>query len=325
MKISIVDQSPIFSNSNPNIAIDDTLALAKHADSIGLERFWVAEHHGSNSFAGCSPEILIPRLASQTESIRIGSGGVMLMHYSPYKVSENFLLLESMFPGRIDLGIGRAPGSDPYQAGALAYGSKTTGPEFFTTKMQDLRSFLLGKKSSTNSFESVEVTPGLGKPPELWLLVSSQQGAEFAAHFGLPMSLAYFINSDCLHLAKYYRDNFSPSTFSKVPRISIGIFALCAETDREANELSLSASLWKQNMKTGKFLAFPTLKEAKEQYALGGDDEERKSLIGSKNTIQEKLQPILEECNPEELKIVTICEPLSSRMQSYSLLKEVFE
>ena len=133
MKISAVDQSPIFSDTNANQALQETTELAKHCDSLGMNRFWVAEHHGSSSFAGCSPEILIPRLASETENIRIGSGGVMLMHYSPYKVAENFRLLESLFPDRIDLGVGRAPGSDPYQAGALAYGSKTTGPEYFST------------------------------------------------------------------------------------------------------------------------------------------------------------------------------------------------
>ena len=194
MKISVVDQSPIFSNSSANKAIQETRELARYCDSLGLTRFWLAEHHGSTSFAGCSPEVLIPSLASETESIRIGSGGVMLMHYSPYKVAENFRLLESLFPNRIDLGLGRAPGSDAYQAGALAYGSKTTGPEFFATKMNDLKSFLEGTVSSTESFETVNVTPGLGELPEVWLLVSSRQGAEYAAHFGLPMSLAYFID-----------------------------------------------------------------------------------------------------------------------------------
>ena len=188
MKISVVDQSPIFSNSNTNNALLESIKLAKECDSIGLNRFWVAEHHGSNSFAGCSPEVLIPKIAAETESIRIGSGGVMLMHYSPYKIAENFRLLESLFPGRIDLGLGRAPGSDPYQAGALAYGSKTTGPEFFPTKMKDLTSFLTGEKPCSEAFETVSVTPGLGEIPEIWLLASSKQGVEYAAHFGLPMS-----------------------------------------------------------------------------------------------------------------------------------------
>ena len=325
MKISVVDQSPIFSNSNADEAIKETRDLAKYCDSLGLNRFWLAEHHGSTSFAGCSPEILIPSLAAQTESNRVGSGGVMLMHYSPYKVAENFRLLESLFPNRIDLGLGRAPGSDAYQAGALAYGSKTTGPEFFTTKMNDLKSFLEGSVSSTESFESVNVTPGLGKLPEVWLLVSSRQGAEYAAHFGLPMSLAYFIDPSCIDLAEVYRDNFQPSIFSDEPKISVGVFSICADTDKEAEELSLSAAAWRQNSQKGIFGAFPTLAEAKS--SINGDlvgTNDNRTFVGSPQTVRQKLQTLLDRVNPEELKIITICEPFSSRVRSYDLINQSF-
>ena len=325
MKISAVDQSPIFSNSNADDAIKETRELAKYCDSLGLNRFWLAEHHGSSSFAGCSPEILIPSLASLTESIRVGSGGVMLMHYSPYKVAENFRLLESLFPDRIDLGLGRAPGSDAYQAGALAYGSKTTGPEFFTTKMNDLKSFLEGSVSSTQSFESVNVTPGLGEIPEVWLLVSSRQGAEYAAHFGLPMSLAYFIDPSCADLADVYRDNFQPSIFTKEPRVSLGVFSICADTDKEAEELSLSAAAWRQNSQKGIFGSFPTLREAKE--SINGDlveTNDNRTFVGSSQSIRQKIQPLLDKVKPEELKIITICEPFSARVRSYDLINQSF-
>ena len=325
MKISVVDQSPIFSNSSADQAIKDTRELAKYCDSLGLNRFWLAEHHGSSSFAGCSPEILIPSLASETESIRIGSGGVMLMHYSPYKVAENFRLLESLFPNRIDLGLGRAPGSDAYQAGALAYGSKTTGPEFFPTKMNDLKSFLEGSVSSTKSFESVNVTPGLGELPEVWLLVSSRQGAEYAAHFGLPMALAYFIDPSCIDLADIYRDNFQPSIFADKPKISVGVFSICADTDKEAEELSLSAAAWRLNSQKGIFGTFPTLEEAKD--SINGDlarTNDNRTFVGNAQTIREKLQPILNKVEPEELKIITICEPFSARVRSYDLIKQSF-
>ncbi len=325
MKISAVDQSPIFSNSSADQAIKDTRELAKYCDSLGLNRFWLAEHHGSSSFAGCSPEILIPSLASETESIRIGSGGVMLMHYSPYKVAENFRLLESLFPNRIDLGLGRAPGSDAYQAGALAYGSKTTGPEFFPTKMNDLKSFLEGSVSSTKSFESVNVTPGLGELPEVWLLVSSRQGAEYAAHFGLPMALAYFIDPSCIDLADVYRDNFQPSIFADKPKISVGVFSICADTDKEAEELSLSAAAWRLNSQKGIFGTFPTLEEAKD--SINGDlarTNDNRTFVGTAQTIREKLQPILNKVEPEELKIITICEPFSARVRSYDLIKQSF-
>ena len=325
MKISVVDQSPIFSNSSADQAIKDTRELAKYCDSLGLNRFWLAEHHGSSSFAGCSPEILIPSLASETKSIRIGSGGVMLMHYSPYKVAENFRLLESLFPNRIDLGLGRAPGSDAYQAGALAYGSKTTGPEFFPTKMNDLKSFLEGSVSSTESFESVNVTPGLGELPEVWLLVSSRQGAEYAAHFGLPMALAYFIDPSCIDLADVYRDNFQPSIFADKPKISVGVFSICADTDKEAEELSLSAAAWRLNSQKGIFGTFPTLEEAKD--SINGDlvrTNDNRTFVGTAQTIREKLQPILNKVEPEELKIITICEPFSARVRSYDLIKQSF-
>jgi len=325
MKISAVDQSPIFSNTNADQAIRETKDLAKYCDSLGLNRFWLAEHHGSNSFAGCSPEILIPSLAAQTQSIRVGSGGVMLMHYSPYKVAENFRLLESLFPNRIDLGLGRAPGSDAYQAGALAYGSKTTGPEFFATKMNDLKSFLEGSASSTQSFESVNVTPGLGEMPEVWLLVSSRQGAEYAAHFGLPMSLAYFIDPSCADLADLYRDNFQPSVFADRPKVSIGVFSVCADTDKEAEELSMSAAVWRHNSQKGNFGPFPTFEEAKD--SISGDlvkTNDNKTFVGSPQTVRQKLQPILDKVNPEELKIITICEPFSSRVRSYDLINQSF-
>ena len=325
MKISVVDQSPIFSNSSADQAIKDTRELAKYCDSLGLNRFWLAEHHGSSSFAGCSPEILIPSLASETKSIRIGSGGVMLMHYSPYKVAEIFRLLESLFQNRIDLGLGRAPGSDAYQAGALAYGSKTTGPEFFPTKMNDLKSFLEGSVSSTESFESVNVTPGLGELPEVWLLVSSRQGAEYAAHFGLPMALAYFIDPSCIDLADVYRDNFQPSIFADKPKISVGVFSICADTDKEAEELSLSAAAWRLNSQKGIFGTFPTLEEAKD--SINGDlarTNDNRTFVGTAQTIREKLQPILNKVEPEELKIITICEPFSARVRSYDLIKQSF-
>jgi luciferase family oxidoreductase group 1 len=325
LKISVVDQSPIFTNTDANQAIEETLRLAEFSDSIGLNRFWVAEHHGSTSFAGCSPEILMPRLAAATKKIRIGSGGVMLMHYSPYKVAENFRLLESMFPKRIDLGLGRAPGSDPYQAGALAYGSKTTGPEFFPTKMNDLRSFLSGEISSTESFESVSVTPGLGNLPEVWLLVSSQQGAEYAAQFGLPMSLAYFINQDCLHLAEIYRKNFVPSAFSEFPRISLGVFSICAETDKRAEELASSAALWRKNSQVGKFSAFPTMEESRSQInAESVTESDNRTFVGSPTLVKDKLKPLLDKVVPEELKIITICEPFSARQESYQLINDTF-
>jgi len=322
MDISVVDQSPIFTNTDANEAIRHSVDLAKFSDEIGLKRFWVAEHHGSTAFAGCSPEILIPKIASSTKNIRVGSGGVMLMHYSPYKVAENFRLLESLFPNRIDLGLGRAPGGDSYQSGALAYGSKTTGPEFFPTKMNDLRSFLANERTETKSFESVNVTPGLGLIPDTWLLVSSDQGAEYASFFGLPMSLAYFINQDCLHLAKKYRENFKPSVFSKEPRVSVALFVICADTEEEARVLSSSASAWRKNVERGNFGPFPTCEDALNE--IDSYNETDKSLVGDQRSIEKKLRKIIDITAADELKIITICESMQAKKESYKLIKEIF-
>jgi luciferase family oxidoreductase group 1 len=250
----------------------------------------------------------------------------MLMHYSPYKVAENFRLLESLYPGRIDLGLGRAPGSNPIQAGALAYGSKTTGPEFFTTKMNDLKSFLIGENPETEAFESVDVTPGLGSLPETWLLVSSENGADLAALFGLPMSLAHFIEQDCLHLADRYRKNFKPSVFSNDPKVSVGIFAICAESDEEALRLSASASAWRRRVQSGKASSFPLVEEALSEInieSLGKG--ETRPFVGSQDTIYERLKPLIKKVDPEELKIITICEPFDAKAKSYKLIKDLFD
>ena len=191
--------------------------------------------------------------------------------------------------------------------------------------MNDLKSFLEGSVSSTQSFESVNVTPGLGEIPEVWLLVSSRQGAEYAAHFGLPMSLAYFIDPSCADLADVYRDNFQPSIFAKEPRVSLGVFSICADTDKEAEELSLSAAAWRQNSQKGIFGTFPTLSEAKE--SINGDlleTNDNRTFVGSSQSVRQKIQPLLDKVKPEELKIITICEPFSARVRSYDLINQSF-
>ena len=169
------------------------------------------------------------------------------------------------------------------------------------------------------------MTPGLGEIPEVWLLVSSRQGAEYAAHFGLPMSLAYFIDPSCADLADLYRDNFQPSVFADRPKVSIGVFSVCADTDKEAEELSMSAAVWRHNSQKGNFGPFPTFEEAKE--SISGDlvkTNDNKTFVGSPQTVRQKLQPILDKVNPEELKIITICEPFSSRVRSYDLINQSF-
>ena len=219
VKLSVLDQSPIRSGGTAADALRETIELAQITERLGYHRYWVAEHHGSASFAGSSPEVLISTIAANTSRIRVGSGGVMLMHYSPLKVAENFRLLETLYPGRIDLGIGRAPGSDGITAAALAYGSKI-GIEYFPAKLADLKAFINGQPPYTEALSPVRVTPEPATAPELWMLASSEDGARLAAHFGLPLSFAHFISPHAAESScQIYRDTFRPSDICPMPRV----------------------------------------------------------------------------------------------------------
>ena len=185
MKLGVLDQSPIARGEDAAQALANTTALARRCDELGYHRYWVAEHHASDSLASSSPEILITRLAGETSRIRVGSGGVMLSHYSPFKVAENFRLLETLYPGRIDLGIGRAPGSDGLTAAALAYGN-TLGIEYYPAKVKDMIAWVTDSKPLTPAFEKLKVTPRPDTVPEVWMLGSSFDSADYAARSASP-------------------------------------------------------------------------------------------------------------------------------------------
>ena len=193
MELGVLDQSPIAGGGDAASALADSVRLARHAEALGYARYWVAEHHGSSAFAGAAPEILMGQILAGTERIRVGSGGVMLMHYSPYKVAETVGMLAALYPGRVELGIGRAPGSDGITAAALAYGSRI-GLDYFPAKVADLAAFLRGAPPVTDAFRTVRLTPRPDPAPDLWVLGSSASSATLAAHFGLPFCFAHFIS-----------------------------------------------------------------------------------------------------------------------------------
>ena len=342
MQLSALDQSPIFDGDSPADALAATLECAAACDRFGLTRYWVAEHHGSRSFAGCAPEILMPTLMERTQRIRIGSGGIMLNHYSPYKVAECFRTLDTLFPGRVDLGVGRAPGSDPVQAGALAYGSRTTGADFYPTKLSDLLAWMRDEKPTTEAFRRVAVTPGSGAEVPVWQLASSTSGAMFAAHFGLPLALAHFIEPDCLRVGPEYRDAWaqrlakegagsaegveaaadSPpgAAVAAEGRVILAIFAICADSEAEARHLAAPAALWRQRIGSGRFGRFARTEKAQEALGESANAVAQRGLIGTAEQIVEQLQPLLAASTADELMVVTICEPLSARIRSYELL-----
>ena len=242
--LSVVDQSPMREGSTAGTALRETIDLAVAVESLGYHRYWVAEHHSIPNFAGTSPEMLIGQIAAQTETIRVGSGGVMLSHYSSLKVAENFSLLNSLYPGRIDLGIGRAPGSDQVTASALAYPSHPKEIRYFPQQIHDLLGFLSNTLEDDHPFSSIQVSPSISETsPAVWLLGSRYDSAMMAAQMGLPFAYAHFFGSGSQEgpqIVEGYRRNFQPSDNLSEPLVNVGIHVLCADTEKEALKLASS-------------------------------------------------------------------------------------
>ena len=310
-------------------ALRETIELARITERLGYHRYWVAEHHGSASFAGSSPEVLISTLAACTSRIRVGSGGVMLMHYSPLKVAENFRVLETLYPGRIDLGIGRAPGSDGITAAALGYGSKI-GIEYFPARLADLIAFVGGRPPFTEALAPVRATPVCTTSPELWMLASTQDGAHLAAHFGLPLAFAHFISPEQAEAScAAYRAAFRPSDVQSEPRVSLGVFVLCADSDAEAQALARCRDVWRLKVERGEFLPFPSIAQAQD-YPISDADRERiaarraHQILGTAEQVRTQLDDLATRCGAEELVVVSITHDFAQRVRCYELLAGIW-
>ncbi|MEK9684430.1 MAG: LLM class flavin-dependent oxidoreductase [Rhodospirillaceae bacterium] len=329
--LSVLDQSPILSGKTPADAIKDTLALAKHADNLGYHRYWLAEHHSSGGLAGAAPEILIGQVAAETKHIRVGSGGVMLGHYSALKVAENFRMLETLFPGRIDLGIGRAPGSDQITDQALAVGPGSLGPQHYPQQVRDMIAWLHDKMPDDHPFAKVRAMPLGPKAPEVWLLGSSDQSAAVAAYFGAAFSFAHFIMGEGgPEVMEFYRNNFQPSEDNLDPQGSVGIFVICAETESEAEELMIVRDLSSVLQRTGRGGPVPTLEEAKAyQYSIQEEQlriyNRRRFIWGDPPGVKKKINALAEAYKVDEFLVLSICPTFEARLKSYELLARVFE
>lgn len=329
IRLSVLDQSPVSSGRTATDALNETIALAKLADRTGYSRYWVAEHHATGSLAGPAPEIMITRLAAETKRIRVGSGGVMLSHYSPLKVAENFRVLEALYPGRIDLGIGRAPGSDQLTAAALAYGNQI-GIEYFPTKVADMLAFLTGAPPPTEAFSRIEVSPATVGAPEPWLLGSSDQSALLAANFGLAFSFAQFITpTQGEKIMDIYRDNFQPSEICANPIGNVAVFAICAESEAEAKQLGKSRDLVTLRRARGLRGAFPSIEEADaypytEQDRAIIDGSAGRSFYGDPEQCRAYITSMAEQFGVDEVVVLTICHDAAARQKSYELLAQAF-
>src|SRR4051812_25714898 len=244
MRLSVLDQSPVSLGMTGGDALRNSVDLARHAEQLGYTRYWVAEHHATPMLACASPEVLISAIGAATTRIRVGSGGVMLPHYSPLKVAENFSMLGGLYGDRVDLAIGRAPGSDPITAYALQRDRRTAGPDDFPEQLTELLAYVNDAMPVTHRFARLTKLPGGATRPDLWLLGSSPQSGVWAAELGLPYAFADFINPvGGTDIAAHYREQYVPSKQHPRPRVVVAVWALCADTDEDAVRLAASSRM----------------------------------------------------------------------------------
>jgi luciferase family oxidoreductase group 1 len=327
--LSVLDQSPIRRGGTAQDALRETLLLAEACDRLGYRRYWLAEHHNTGGLASASPEILIGQIAARTRNIRVGSGGVMLSHYSPLKVAETFRTLEALFPGRIDLGIGRAPGSDFRTAAALARGGRFE-VEDFPEQLMDLYGFLTDDFPPDHPYRGIHATPEVPSPPELWLLGSTTVGAQYAARLGWGFSFAQFISPEGGEdVIRAYRREFCPSPLLSTPRASLGVSVTCAETDEEAERLSWSRWAARVMSRQGRRGGIPSPEEALSYPYLASDRAyieymRERSIFGSPARVKAKLLALAELYDVDEFVVLTITYDFAARVRSYELLAEAF-
>ncbi|MFN4087966.1 MAG: LLM class flavin-dependent oxidoreductase [Alphaproteobacteria bacterium] len=335
MKLSILDQSPIRSGATAAEALRETVALAEAADALGYHRYWVAEHHGSGGLAGSAPEILIGQIAARTRRLRVGSGGVMLNHYSALKVAETFRVLDAFHPGRIDLGLGRAPGSDRITALALAPTYTPVPIEHYPRQIRDLIDFLYATVPGDHPFARVDVVPDgetrTGRTvPEIWLLGSSDQSGILAGFLGQPFSFAHFITGEGgPAVMESYRRNFRPSPQLAEPKGSIGVHVVCANTAEEADLQAKPRDLWRVRADYGARGPVPTVEEAL-AHDYGFHEIERialnrqRQVIGDPVRVKARLEELAGLYGVEEIVVLTITGNWQARLRSYELLAEAF-
>jgi luciferase family oxidoreductase group 1 len=323
MRLSVLDQSPVPSGSTGGDALRNSIDLAKHCEAFGYHRYWVAEHHNTGGLAGSSPEILIGHVASETSTIRVGSGGVMMPHYAPYKIAENFRMLASLHPGRIDVGVGRAPGSDQAAMVALAPDHQPISISKYPSMVAELDGFLHDSLGEESPFAGrVRATPAPETPPHLWLLASSRDSAAFAAHFGLPLAFADFISqSDGAAIADAYREHYQPTERHPEPEVLVAASVICADTHEAAEELAAGVKLWRQRGLQG---PIPSPEDVRTDVPgpLAVQPSRKPMIQGNATTVAANVRAMADRYGADEFMAVTITWDHQARVRSYELLAE---
>jgi luciferase family oxidoreductase group 1 len=327
--LSVLDLATVASGSTPAQALTDTISTASIVEQLGYTRLWVAEHHGMPAVASSAPAVLIAHLAQATSTLRVGSGGVMLPNHSPLVIAEQFGTLEALHPGRIDLGLGRAPGTDQVTARALrrVQGNGRDAADTFPDDVVELIQYLLPREGAPGHPAAV---PGSGYLPEVWLLGSSLFSAQLAGMIGLPFSFAYHFAPQLLDAAlETYRSNFRPSVLHDKPQAMVAVTVLCAPTDDEARWLSGSSALSTLQLRTGRLGALPSPEEA-EAYPFTAaertivEDSMSSHLIGTPETVREGLVRLQQRTEADELMISTRMHSLEARVRSLTLVAEAW-
>ncbi len=327
MKISVLDHSPIRAGQPHDAPIRESIALARACEGFGYHRYWVAEHHSSESVAGSAPEVLMAAIAATTSTIRIGSAGVMLPHYSALKVAEQFRVLEAIAPGRIDLGVGRAPGSDGRTAMALNPFSNGTADNF-PAQVRDLAAWSAGAPLPENHpFRAVSAEPTGPYAPQLWILGSSNYGAQMAGYFGLPYCFAYFFSdgAGAEEALDFYRRSFQPSAILQAPHSAISVWALAADTQEEAEYNYMSAAISRISRDRGRFIPIPSPDDAAawplselERASLARA--KARALFGTAPSVAARLRALAAELQVDELVITSTAYAPEVRVRSFELL-----
>jgi luciferase family oxidoreductase group 1 len=329
LRLSVLDQTPVSEGSSAALALRNSIDLARLADRLGFHRYWVAEHHGGGLVAGPSPEVLIGPIAAATSRIRVGSGGVMLPHYSPLKVAESFGVLSGLFPGRIDLGIGRAAGTDPMTTRALQRDRSQPMPDDFPEQLTELLGYFERSFAAGHLARLAENLPGEPEVPELWLLGSSEQSALWAGEMGLRYAFADFINPRGAPLAETYRRGFLAGRRLAEPRLAVAVRAIVAETEEEAERISASWRMAFDLLRRGRLIAVPPPEKAQRYFELHPEEreaagEERRRLTGTAAQVRAEIEEIAAAYGAEEAIVVTIAHDHDARRRSYELLAAEF-
>jgi luciferase family oxidoreductase group 1 len=329
LRLSVLDQTPVSEGSTAAQALRNSIDLAELADRLGYHRYWVAEHHGGGLVAGPSPEVLIGPIAAATSRLRVGSGGVMLPHYSPLKVAESFGVLAGLFPGRIDLGIGRAAGTDPMTTHALQRDRSHALPDDFPDQLAELLAYFERGFPAGHLARLAETLPGEPEVPEPWLLGSSEQSAIWAGELGLRYAFADFINPRGAPIAETYRRGFVAGKRLAEPRLAVAVRAVVAATEEEARRLSASWRMAFDLLRRGRLVAVPPPEKAQRYLELHAEEREgsgddRLRLTGTPAQVRAEIEEIAAAYGAEEAIVVTITHDHEDRRRSYELLAEEF-